>query len=100
MGLKWVLSQHQLAGLKSHNLLRIERWKRFGTTVLKDLLLHTLRFESQGNMFVVKGPGSKELLTRNWKKAPRAVRHQTLHRGTNNLISWNIPEIKKAEQMI
>ena len=53
--------------MKSHNLLRIERWKRFGTTVLKDFLLHTLRFESQGNMFVVKGPASKELLTRNWK---------------------------------
>ena len=51
-------------------------------------------------MFVVKGPGSKELLTRNWKKAPRPVRHQTLHRETKNLISWNIPDIKKAKQMI
>ena len=50
------------AGLKSRNLLRIERWKRFGTMIVKGLLLHTLGFEVRGNMFVVEGPGSKELL--------------------------------------
>ena len=42
-------------GLKSYNLLRIERWKRFGTTIVKDLLLHTVEFEVRGNMFVVEG---------------------------------------------
>ena len=55
------------SGVKSHNLLRIERWKRFGATIVRGLLLHTLGFEARGNMFVVEGPGSKELLS-NWGK--------------------------------
>ena len=38
-------------------------------------------------MFVVEGPGNKELLS-NWKKVPGV--HQTLHKETKNLISWNI----------
>ena len=78
------------AGRKSHNLLRIEKWKRFDATIVKDLL-HTLGFEARGNVFVVEGLGSKERL-RNWKKAPGAAGHQTLHRETKNSISRNIPE--------
>ena len=54
------------SGVKTHNLpclLRIDRWKRFGATIVRGLLLHTLGFEARGNMFVVEGPGSKELLS-------------------------------------
>ena len=87
--------------MKSQNLLRIEQWERSGATIVRGLLRHTLGFEAPENMFVVEGPGSKELLS-NWKKVPGAAGHQTLHRGTKNLISWswNIPEIKKAKQRI
>ena len=53
----------------------------------------------QGNMFVVEGPGSKELLS-NWKRAPGAGGHQMLHSATKNLITWNIPEINKTKQRI
>ena len=49
------------AGLKSYNLLRIERWKPFGATIVRGLLLHTLGFEARENMFVVEGAGRKEL---------------------------------------
>ena len=54
------------SGVKTHNLpclLRIERWERFRATIVRGLLLHTLGFEARGNMFVVEGPGSKELLS-------------------------------------
>ena len=54
------------SGVKTHNLpclLRIDRWKRFGATIVRGLLLHTLGFEARGNMFVVEGPGNKELLS-------------------------------------
>lgn len=40
------------AGLRSQNLLRIERCKRFGTTIAKGLLLHMLGFELRGNMLL------------------------------------------------
>ena len=80
------------SGVKSHTLLMIDRWKRFGAKIVRGLLLHTLGFEARENMFVVECPGSKELLS-NWEKVPGAAGHQTLHRVTKNLISWswNIP---------
>ena len=53
--------------MKSQNLLRIERLKRFGTTIVRGLLLHTLGFEGRENMFVVEVLGSKELLS-DWEK--------------------------------